>query len=116
MVEDEDDKPTQEDSFSLFDKDEWDKVRVSKDEFTNIFEEEIVIEENNLAEANGVNAEAAKELKQWTRKDTDVECFLTIKKGGLVWEMVVRRVTTNSNTGEVILGLEIDHSIKKDKT
>ena len=76
---------------------------------------EPVIEEKDLVEVNGVDVEAAKELKQSIRKDNGVECFLTTKKGGTAWELVTRRVTINSDTGEVIQDLNIDHSIKRNK-
>ena len=62
-------------------------------------------------EVNGVDVEAAKELKQWIRKDNGVECFLTTKKGGTAWELVTRRVTINSDTGDVIQDLNVNHSI-----
>ena len=80
-----------------------------------MFEGEPVIEEQDLVEANGVDAGCAKELKQWIRKDTSVECFLTTKKGGPSWELVTRRVTINSDTGEVIQDLKIDHYVKRNK-
>ena len=53
---------TQEDSFDLFGKGEWGKQREPEDEFSNIFEEELVIKEKDLIEANMVDAGAAKEL------------------------------------------------------
>ena len=37
------------------------------------------------------------------------------KKGGSAWELVTRRVIINSDTGEVIQGLKIDHFIKRNK-
>ena len=60
VVEVEEEEPTKKDSFSLFGKDKWDKVREPKDEFNNMFEEESVSEEQDSVEANGVDVEAAK--------------------------------------------------------
>ena len=48
--------------------------------------------------------------RTWTRHNAHTRYFLTTKKGGPAWETVSNRVTINTDTGDVIQDLEIDHA------
>ena len=40
--------------------------------------------------------------KKWARTDTNAKRFRATKSGGPDWNLVTRRMTTNSDTGEII--------------